>query len=179
MHSIRRHVYYHSLLNIAMEAAETGSQTRLMQTMRLSSNQLFDGDSRPRDESIKGTGSESKDLQSFSREDKDKTIGVFTMGELSMDHLLLKSTKAICERYMIQFSNLTTIQRKFVTNYRCSQCGLLPLYHLDLLHVKRVRCRKCGQLIAFKKNGKYGKLRKEIAFALTKEIQGDGIHALQ
>jgi len=49
----------------------------------------------------------------------------------------------------------------------------LPLYHLDLLHIKRVRCRKCGQLIAFKKKGKYGKLRKEIAFELMKENHGD------
>lgn len=157
-----------------MEGAKTVE--RQLQIIRTPSNYLLGSDSRARDESIKEIGSEYKDVQSFSREDK---IGVFPMEELSMDQLLLKSTKAICERYMIQFSNLTTIQRKFVTNYRCSQCGLLPLYHLNLLHVKRVRCRKCGQLIAFKKSGKYGKLRKEIAFTLTKEIPGGVIHALQ
>lgn len=89
----------------------------------------------------------------------------------SMDNLLLKRTRVICDRYNIEFSLLSSIQRKFVTHYRCNNCGLLPLYHLDLLHVKRVRCRKCGQLIAFKRKGKYGKLRKEIAFELVKEIQ--------
>lgn len=89
----------------------------------------------------------------------------------SMDYLLLKRTRVICDRYNIDFSRLSSIQRKFVTHYRCNNCGLLPLYHVDLLHVKRVRCRKCRQLIAFKRKGKYGKLRKEIAFELLKEIQ--------
>ena len=104
---------------------------------------------------------------------QEKHSGIFSQVEgLSMDHFLLASTKAICERYKIHFANLSTIQRKFVTHYRCGQCGLLPLYHLDLLHIKRVRCRKCGQLIAFKKKGKYGKLRKEIAFELMKELHG-------
>lgn len=88
-----------------------------------------------------------------------------------MDNLLLRRTRVICDRYNIDFSQLSSIQRKFVTHYRCNNCGLLPLYHIDLLHVKRVRCRKCGQLIAFKRKGKYGKLRKEIAFELVKEIQ--------
>ena len=105
---------------------------------------------------------------------REKSFRPFSIEQgLSMDQLLLRSTRAICERYGMQFIHLSTIQRKFVTHYRCSQCGLLPLYHLDLLHIKRVRCRKCGQLIAFKKKGKYGKLRKEIAFELVKENSGD------
>lgn len=141
-------------------------------------NQLLDSDLRLSDSSIKGNVLERKNVQSYLQD--DETVRVLSrMERLSIDELLLKSTKAICERYKIHFAQLTTIQRKFVTNYRCSQCGLLPLYHLNLLHVKRVRCRRCGQLIAFKRKGKYGKLRKEIAFALMKEIQGDVIHALQ
>lgn len=159
----------------SMARAETVE--RQIQIMGTPSNQLLDTDSYARGESINETGSERNGIQSFLPENKN--IKVSSPMELSMDQVLLKSTRSICEMRMIQFSNLTTIQRKFVTNYRCSQCGLLPLYHLNLLHVKRVRCRKCGQLIAFKTKGKYGKLRKEIAFALTKEIQGDVIHALQ
>ena len=112
----------------------------------------------------------SQEIQSLVQE---RHSGIFSQVEgLSMDHFLLASTKAICERYKIHFANLSTIQRKFVTHYRCNQCGLVPLYNLDLLHIKRVRCRKCGQLIAFKKKGKYGKLRKEIAFELMKELHG-------
>ena len=149
-----------------------------MQVLRMPLNQLLDSDLRLRDLSTKGTVLERKNVQSYLQE--DETISISSpMDGLSIDELLLKSTKAICERYKIHFAQLTTIQRKFVTNYRCSQCGLLPLYHLNLLHVKRVRCRRCGQLIAFKRKGKYGKLRKEIAFALMKEIQGDVIHALR
>src|SRR3990170_1207939 len=96
---------------------------------------------------------------------EDKFCGVSrTMDRASTDGMLLNRTRAVCERNNIEFGKLSPIQRKFVTHYRCNQCGLLPLYHLNLSHVKRVRCRKCGQLVAFKKKGKYGKLRKEIAF---------------
>lgn len=90
---------------------------------------------------------------------------------LSMDQLLLRRARETCERYNVQFLHLSAIQRKFVTHFRCHKCGLLPLYHIDLLHIKRARCRKCRQLIAFRRSGKYGKLRKEIAAGLMKEIR--------
>ena len=89
----------------------------------------------------------------------------------SLDESLVKSTKTICEKYDIDFAHLGQIQRKFLTHYRCSQCGLLPLYYVNLLHAKRVRCKKCGELIAFKRKGKYGKLRKEIAFRLKDDYE--------
>jgi len=109
---------------------------------------------------------------------EDKSFGVsHTMERASTDGMLLNRTRAVCERNKIEFGKLSPIQRKFVTHYRCNQCGLLPLYHLNLSHVKRVRCRKCGHLIAFKRKGKYGKLRKEIAFEFVKEIQGDVVRA--
>ena len=148
----------------------------LVQVLRMPLNQPSGSDFRLRDSSIKGNVLERNSIQTYLQE--ERSVRVLTAMEgLSIDDLLLKSTKAICERYKIHFAQLTTIQRKFVTNYRCSECGLLPLYNLNLLHVKRVRCRICGQLIAFKRKGKYGKLRKEIAFALMKEIQGDVLHA--
>lgn len=99
--------------------------------------------------------------------------GLYPMDKVSADELLLKSTKAICHRYRIEFAQLSTIQRKFLTHYRCNQCGLVPLYRINLIHVKRVRCKKCGQLTAFTRKGKYGKLRKEIAFEVAKEIKGN------
>ena len=111
----------------------------------------------------------------IQKDGQERTYDIFRKKGLSIDEMLLKKTKDICERYKIHFVQLTLVQRKFVTHYRCSQCGLLPLYCLDLLHVKRVRCRECGQLIAFRKKGKYGKLRKAIAIELMKEIQGDVI----
>lgn len=109
----------------------------------------------------------SQETQSLAEK---KSPRLFSVDGLSIDQQLLTRTRAICEKYQIHFAELSTIQRKFVTHYRCNQCGLLPLYNLDLLHVKRVRCRKCGQLVAFKRKGKYGKLRKEIAVELMKEI---------
>jgi predicted nucleic-acid-binding Zn-ribbon protein len=104
---------------------------------------------------------------------EDESFGLFHLGKQSLDELLLKKTRATCDRYKIEFAQLSTIQRKFLTHFRCSQCGLVPLYQINLLHIKRVRCRKCGQLVGFKRTGKYGKLRKEIAIELVKEVQRD------
>ena len=117
----------------------------------------------------------SHDANSLLRVEETSRISL-SLERLSADQLLLKKTMAICERHGIQFAQLSTIQRKFVTHYRCTQCGLLPLYHINLLHVKRVRCRKCGQLTGFTRKGKYGKLRKEIAFELIGENGGDVEH---
>jgi len=158
-----------------MESAETVAEHTRTQLMSMESNPLYDSKLHSHGELIEELGRENEDVQPLLQDNKNAVL-FSTLEGSAMDHALLKSTKAICERYKIQFAQLTTIQRKFVTNYRCSQCGLLPLYHLNLLHVKRVRCRRCGQLIAFKRKGKYGKLRKEIAFALTGEVQGSGIH---
>lgn len=95
------------------------------------------------------------------------------------DEVLIKKSKETCERFKLQFAKLSAIQRKFITHYRCSQCGLQPLYHLDPSHIKRVRCRQCGQLIAFTNRGKYGKIRKEIALSIAKEVGGFGQYPSQ
>lgn len=156
-----------------MESVKSGVEQQSLQIKGMPAIQLLDSAPRSRGPSINETVMQSTDIQPIP-------IGVTaSMEGLFMDEVLLKSTRAICERYKIQFTQLTTIQRKFVTNYRCSQCGLLPLYRLNLLHVKRVRCRSCGQLISFKRKGKYGKLRKEIAFELLRRVQGYGEHEPQ
>lgn len=93
-------------------------------------------------------------------------------GESSLsDQLLVNTSKMICSNRNIGFSNLTPIQRLFIMHYRCHACGLLPLYYLDLVHIKRVRCTKCSNLISFTSSGKYGKIRKEIAFTLRGQLQ--------
>jgi len=114
-------------------------------------------------------------LQVFPHSSQQE-IAPYVLCKPSMDEMLVKKARAICEKYMFAFAELTTIQRKFLTHYRCPQCGLLPLYHADLQHIKRVRCKQCGQLISFKRKGKYGKLRKEIALELDKEIVGSGVY---
>ena len=95
------------------------------------------------------------------------------MGIMSAHDLLTNATKLVCQRYNIPFILMTPIQKKFLTHYRCCYCGLLPLFHLNLTHLTRVRCRKCGQLVTFRTRGKYGKIRKAVAVELARGIKGD------
>lgn len=89
---------------------------------------------------------------------------------------LLVKARCACEKSKVEFRVLSTVQRKFVTHYRCPQCGLLPLYHLDLTHPKRVRCGKCRHTVPLRNSGKYGRLRKEIAIELWLAGQERGEH---
>lgn len=86
----------------------------------------------------------------------------------SLELMLLETSRQVCTNQKIIFNRLTPIQRLFIMHYRCHVCGLLPLYRLDLLHLKRVRCTKCTHLVSFRGAGKYGKIRKEIAFAMKR-----------
>jgi len=85
---------------------------------------------------------------------------------VSPDLLLSQRAEQLCKAEGITYKGLEPIQRLFLTHYRCPICKLLPLFHLNLAHPKRVRCSKCGNLIQFTSSGKYGRLRKKIAFAL-------------
>jgi DNA-directed RNA polymerase subunit RPC12/RpoP len=139
-----------------------------MQTTRIPGNELLDTNLHSHSIATNGIGS-GQGIQTSVQENALNASS--SMNEDSMDHTLLKLTQCICEKHKIHFGRLSPIQRKFITHYRCHRCGLLPVYNLDLSHLKRVRCRKCGQLVSFKKNGKYGKLRKEIAVEIMKEMQ--------
>jgi len=90
----------------------------------------------------------------------------------SPDLLLSQKAEQICKVEGINYKGLEPIQRLFLTHYRCPVCKLLPLYHLNLAHPKRVRCGKCGNLISFTSSGKYGRLRKKIAFMLWVSLEG-------
>ncbi|AFU59872.1 hypothetical protein Ngar_c29540 [Candidatus Nitrososphaera gargensis Ga9.2] len=90
----------------------------------------------------------------------------------SPDLLLSQKAEQLCMIEGINYKGLEPIQRLFLTHYRCPICKLLPLYHLNLAHPKRVRCSKCGNLIQFTSAGKYGRLRKKIAFMLWISLEG-------
>jgi hypothetical protein len=92
----------------------------------------------------------------------DGVVGIQT----SPDLLLSQKAEQLCKTEGINYKCLEPIQRLFLTHYRCPICKLLPLYYLNLGHPKRVRCSKCGNLIQFTSSGKYGRLRKKIAFML-------------
>ena len=90
----------------------------------------------------------------------------------SPDLLLSQKAEQLCKVEGINYKGLEPIQRLFLTHYRCPICKLLPLYNLNLAHPKRVRCGKCGNLISFTSSGKYGRLRKKIAFMLWFSSEG-------
>jgi hypothetical protein len=102
------------------------------------------------------------------RIDKGKSIllGSMVGSPASPDLLLSQKAEQLCKIEGINYKSLEPIQRLFLTHYRCPMCKLLPLYYLNLAHPKRVRCGKCGNLIGFTNSGKYGRLRKKIAFTL-------------
>ena len=105
--------------------------------------------------------------------DKSKAGIVLLDGiQQSPDLLLSQKAEQLCKIEGINYKGLEPIQRLFLTHYRCPICKLLPLYHLNLAHPKRVRCSKCGNLISFKNAGKYGRLRKKIAFTLWLSEEG-------
>lgn len=91
------------------------------------------------------------------------SVDTSTAPWVQMDRLLDEIASIACTNHQVRYESLSMIQRLFITHYRCEMCGLMPLYYLDLTHTKRVRCDKCRTLVSFKKTGKYGGLRKEIA----------------
>ena len=99
------------------------------------------------------------------------------VGKLSPDLLLSQKAEQLCKSEGINYRSMEPIQRLFLTHYRCPMCKLVPLYYLNLAHPKRVRCSKCGNLISFNNSGKYGKMRKKIAFTLwlSKEVEIHGL----
>ena len=82
------------------------------------------------------------------------------------DHLLADLMQKACTSLGIPSAGMTPIQRMFATHYRCPKCKMLPLYQLDLTYSRRARCGQCGHHVALKNAGKYGKVRKQIAFML-------------
>ena len=84
---------------------------------------------------------------------------------VAADKALARISARACLETGIDFKNTSPIQRLFITRYRCSKCGLLPLYRL-IVSKARTRCGCCGELIRFRSAGKYGSLRKRIVTSM-------------
>jgi hypothetical protein len=56
-------------------------------------------------------------------------------GMTPMERLMEQEVGALCNAEGISRSEMWSIQRLFLTHYRCHACKLLPLYRLDLSHV--------------------------------------------
>jgi len=80
-----------------------------------------------------------------------------------MDLLLDRVARDVCTSHGIKYESLGIIQKLFITHYKCEKCGFQPMYILDITHIKRARCRNCGNLQPFRNGGKYGKIRKKVA----------------
>jgi hypothetical protein len=85
--------------------------------------------------------------------------------EASLD----REARHACRSQGIIYEQLSPIQRLFLTHFRCPSCKLVPLYYVNIEHATRPRCGKCGVQISFRSSGKYGKLRKRIAFMHRKQ----------
>ena len=90
--------------------------------------------------------------------------------QVSLDLLLSQKAEDLCKVEGINYKGLEPIQRLFLTHYRCPICTL-TLYRFNLAHPKRVRCTIPEDLISFTSSGKYGRLRKKIAFTLWVSLE--------
>ena len=68
--------------------------------------------------------------------------------------------------------DLQPIQLLFISHYRCSMCGLLPVYRMNLSRPKRPRCNRCGYSISLCRTGKYSKLRRKLAWMVWQVTAG-------
>jgi len=84
-------------------------------------------------------------------------------------HSLEKAVVSACNEQSVDYTKLTSIQKLFLTHFRCPFCYMLPLYLLDMT-TRRAKCKQCGQRITLRKSGKYGKLRASIAKKLNYDM---------
>ena len=110
---------------------------------------------------------ESEDVNTFNGNRTELQSALDAGAALvAADKALARISARACLETGIDFKNTSPIQRLFITRYRCSKCGLLPLYRLIVSKTKRTRCGCCGELIRFRSAGKYGRLRKRIVTAM-------------
>lgn len=101
----------------------------------------------------------------------DKNTGYESDGaesEIFMQRLLDEKARLVCRDENLSYASMSTIQRLFLTHYRCSICKLQPVYLLDIACSRKARYGKCGHKVQFKNSGKYGRLRKKLALLLKK-----------
>ncbi|HEX9678735.1 hypothetical protein [Nitrososphaera sp.] len=89
---------------------------------------------------------------------------------IRFDGILRDSARQIACIAGINYESLSSNDRFLLTTFRCSLCGVLPFYFLDLKHLNRIRCGRCSMLVGLNNSGKYGKLKKQIAIAACNGI---------
>ena len=104
--------------------------------------------------------------------DADVVVLDYDSAEGSLDRMLDRKASILSKDQGFSYRDMTPVQRVFLTHYWCPICKLLPLYALDLRHRNKVRCGKCRNVICFPGKGKYGKIRKKLAFLLWQETRG-------
>lgn len=97
------------------------------------------------------------------------------LAEGSLDRMLDRKASILSKDEGFSYKDMTPVQRVFLTHYWCPICKLLPLYALDLRHRNKVRCGKCRNVISFPGKGKYGKVKKKLAFLLWQERGGKDV----
>jgi hypothetical protein len=102
----------------------------------------------------------------------DGVVLDFDLAEGSLDRMLDRKASILSKDEGFSYKDMTPVQRVFLTHYWCPICKLLPLYALDLRHRNKVRCGKCRNVISFPGKGKYGKVKKKLAFLLWQERGG-------
>lgn len=102
----------------------------------------------------------------------DGVVLDFDSTEESLDRMLDRKASILSKNEGFSYKDMTPVQRVFLTHYWCPMCKLLPLYALDLRHRNKVRCGKCRNVISFPGKGKYGKIKKKLAFLLWQERKG-------
>jgi hypothetical protein len=76
----------------------------------------------------------------------------------------------VCSAHGVNFYCMHPVSRSALTHYRCTACGVLPLYCIDTRFLNKVRCHICGRRVRLNNSGKHGKLRKIIAISLRTSL---------
>lgn len=82
----------------------------------------------------------------------------------SLPHNILSAiARRVCREAGIDYNKIPARERFLLVRFRCAQCGMQPLYLLDLQYSNKAKCLTCSQIVSVKNRGKYGKIRKRIA----------------
>lgn len=113
------------------------------------------------------------ETQAFQTED-DPTAIVSPFHQNSLPHNLLSAiARRVCSEEGVDYNKIPAREKFLLVRFRCAQCGMRPLYLLDLRHSNKARCMTCFQIVSIKNRGKYGRIRKKIAVASFRMRRSD------
>jgi hypothetical protein len=111
------------------------------------------------------TGSMNEELRSISR-----IVLLDGSKKLEFDELLRIKAVDACSKQGMDFLQMHPVFRTALTHYRCTACGVQPLYCMDTRSLNKTRCGVCGRLVRLSNSGKHGKVRKMIALSLRSSM---------